>query len=51
MSQTPSMFIIQSGQSAIDSSSIDISSMWDVKEPTHYSRRIGLGVPGVVAVL
>ena len=28
-----------------------ISSLWDVKEPTHYSRRVGDGVPGVVAVL
>ena len=27
-----------------------ISSMWDVKEPTHYSKRVGQ-VPGVVAVL
>ena len=25
--------------------------MWDVKEPTHYSKRIGHEVPGVVAVL
>ena len=24
---------------------------WDVKEPTHYSRRVGHEVPGVVAVL
>ena len=28
-----------------------ISSMWDVKEPTHYSKRVGREVPGVVAVL
>ena len=28
-----------------------ISSMWDVKEPTHYSKRVGYEVPGVVAVL
>ena len=28
-----------------------ISSLWDVKEPTHYSRRVGDEVPGVVAVL
>ena len=28
-----------------------ISSLWDVKEPTHYSRRAGDEVPGVVAVL
>ena len=28
-----------------------ISSMWDVKEPTHYSERVGHEVPGVVAVL
>ena len=28
-----------------------ISSMWDVKEPTHYSRREGHEVPGVVAKL
>ena len=28
-----------------------ISSLWDVKEPTHYSRRVGNEVPGVVAVL
>ena len=27
-----------------------ISSMWDVKEPTHYSKRAGHEVPGVVAV-
>ena len=26
-------------------------SMWDVKEPTHYSKRVGHEVPGVVAVL
>ena len=25
--------------------------LWDVKEPTHYSKRIGRVVPGVVAVL
>ena len=25
--------------------------MWDVKEPTHYSKRVGRKVPGVVAVL
>ena len=25
--------------------------MWDVKEPTHYSKRIGREVPGAVAVL
>ena len=24
--------------------------MWDVKEPTHYSKRVGREVPGVVAV-
>ena len=28
-----------------------VSSLWDVKEPTHYSRRVGDGVRGVVAVL
>ena len=28
-----------------------ISSLWDVKEPKHYSRRVGDKVPGVVAVL
>jgi len=28
-----------------------ISSMWDVKEPTLYLRRVGNEVPGVVAVL
>ena len=28
-----------------------ISSMWDVKEPTDYSRRVEHEVPGVVAVL
>jgi len=28
-----------------------INSTWDVKEPTDYSRRVGLGIPGVVAVL
>ena len=26
-------------------------SMWDVKEPTHYSKRVGRKFPGVVAVL
>ena len=25
--------------------------MWDVKEPKHYSKRVGREVPGVVAVL
>ena len=25
--------------------------MWDVKEPTHYSKRVEHEVPGVVAVL
>ena len=25
--------------------------MWDVKEPAHYSKRVGREVPGVVAVL
>ena len=28
-----------------------ISSTWDVKEPAHYSKRVGHEVPGVVAVL
>ena len=28
-----------------------VSSLRDVKEPTHYSRRAGDKVPGVVAVL
>ena len=28
-----------------------ISSMWDVKENTHYSKRVGHELPGVVAVL
>ena len=28
-----------------------ISSLWDVKEPTHYSRRVGDKVPDVVVVL
>ena len=28
-----------------------MSSTWDVKELTHYSKRVGHGVPGVVAVL
>ena len=28
-----------------------ICSMWDVKEPTQYSRRVGHEVPCVVAVL
>ena len=28
-----------------------ISSLWDFKEPTHYSRRVGNEVPDVVAVL
>ena len=32
-------------------SSMFISSLWDVKEPTHYSNKVGDGVPGVVAVL
>ena len=27
------------------------SPMWDVKEPTHHSKREGYEVPGVVAVL
>ena len=36
VSQIPSMFI---------------SSMWDVKEVTHYARRVGHGVPCAVAVL
>ena len=27
-----------------------ISSMWGVKGPTHYSKRVGHEVPGVVAV-
>ena len=25
--------------------------MWDIKEPTHYSKRVGREAPGVVAVL
>ena len=28
-----------------------LSSLWDVKERTHYSIRVGDVVPGVVAVL
>ena len=28
-----------------------ISSLWDVKEHTHYSRSVGDEVPGVMAVL
>ena len=32
-------------------SSMFISSLWDVKEPKHYSRRVGDKVLGVVAVL
>ena len=28
-----------------------ITIPWDVKEPTHYSKRVGHEVPGVVAVL
>ena len=28
-----------------------ISSMWDIKGPTHYLKRVGHKVPGVVAVL
>ena len=32
-------------------SSMFISSLWYVKEPTHYSRRVGVEVPRVVAVL
>ena len=31
--------------------SMFVSSMWDGKEPTRYSRRVGHEVPGVVAVL
>ena len=27
------------------------SILWDVKEPTHHSKRVGHEVPGVVAVL
>ena len=27
------------------------NNMWDVKEPKHYSKRVGCEVPGVVAVL
>ena len=27
-----------------------IRFLWDVKEATHYSKRVGDGVPGVVAV-
>ena len=37
--------------SQIPSKVSSISSMWDVKEPTHYSKRVGHEVPGVVAVL
>ena len=37
--------------SQITSMFMFISSLWDVKEPTHYSRRVGNEVPGVVAVL
>ena len=36
VSQIPSMFI---------------SSIWDIKEPTHYLKRVGHEIPGVVAVL
>ena len=32
-------------------SSMFISSLWDLKEPTHYLRRVGDEVPGVLAVL
>ena len=28
-----------------------LTTLWDVKEPTHYSKRVGHEVPGVVAVL
>ena len=28
-----------------------ISSMWGVKEPTHYSKRVGHELPGVVGAL
>ena len=28
-----------------------MSSLWDVKVPTHHSKRVGDEVPGVVAVL
>ena len=28
-----------------------ISSLWDVKKPTHYLRKVGDKVPGDVAVL
>ena len=31
--------------------SMFISSVWDVKKPTHYTKRVGREVPGVVAVL
>ena len=28
-----------------------LNNMWDVKEPKHYSKRVGREVPSVVAVL
>ena len=34
-----------------DTFHVYICSLWDVKEPTHYSKREGHEVPGVVAVL
>ena len=34
-----------------DTFHVYICSLWDVKEPTHYSKRAGHEVPGVVAVL
>ena len=29
----------------------NLTILWDVKKPTHYSKRVGHEVPGVVAVL
>ena len=37
--------------STVAPSSVFISALWNVEESTHYSRRIGDEVPGVVAVL
>ena len=31
--------------------SLTFIALWNVKEPTHYSKRVGREVPGVMAVL
>ena len=30
---------------------VNVLTLWDVKEPTHYSKRVGDVVPGVVVYL